>query len=111
MLTAAPEKPRDYWQEHISAYLGSPLSMKKYCKEANIAYHKFQYRYNHYRKKQKNVTPKVSPLKPSFAALRISTPQSEHRPFQITLPNGTQCWIPAVFDKKVLQQLLEVLNP
>ena len=110
MSETTPEQ-RDYWQEHIAAYLSGSLSRMQYCKEVHIAYHQFQYRYNRYRKKQKNITEKASPLKPSFAALKVSTPKPEHHPFQITLPNGTQCWVPAVFDKKGLQQLLEVLNP
>jgi len=110
MLTSEPEKPRDYWQEHIAAYLSGSSSIMQYCKEANIAYHQFLYRYNRYHKKQKNTAAKTSPLKPSFAALKVSAPKSSGRPFQITLPNGTQCWIPAVFDKKTLRELLEVLS-
>ncbi len=51
-MSTLTEDQKQQWQEHIAAYQKSGLSKRRYCREANIAYHQFQYYWKQHCKKQ-----------------------------------------------------------
>ncbi len=94
-----------HWDEHIKAYLSSGLSMKKYCQQKELVYHRFQYQWDRYRHDQKN----QNAAQARFTKIALNDAPNTNLFYKITCPNGIQCTLPQGLDNVQLIKLLGAL--
>lgn len=97
------------WEAHIKTFKESGLSRKKYCDQANILYHQFQYYYHHHYQKVPHSPQAVIKKAQIFAPITMkSTPSIEM--LELKLPNGISCRLPVSIELDYVKKLMVVLS-
>lgn len=93
---------KQIWEERIRDYQISGLSLKKYCEQADLAYHRMQYHWKQHANLQQN---KEIPSR--FAPVNISpSPQR----IEVYFPSGIKCVLPYSIDRASLQLIKDILT-
>ena len=102
MTSKTQPESQQHWDTHIKAYLSSKLSMKKYCQQKELVYHRFQYQWDRYRRNQKKQI-----IRPEgFAKVALTHGQDLKQLYEIRCPNGVKCWIPEGLNKAEIIKLM-----
>jgi hypothetical protein len=104
-----PEENEGYWKQHQSAFLGSGLSRKRYCREHGVNYDRFNYWFKKLSPHQEIEQPqKDSPMKKSLLLpvnLSQAKPDSPMTPLcTLDLKNGHNL---VIHHERALSLLLE----
>ena len=76
-------------RQHIASCKASGLSVRKYCKNNDLSFHRF----NYYKRRNKRVASRhtgFSRVKPQASPAISSMPSARHPTVEVTLANGTR---------------------
>ena len=86
---------------HIQAWQTGKQSQQEYCRENNLAYHKFIYWHNKFRSKQ-------NPIEQAFIPVQIGQPVNPlPAELEIAYPNWVRLLVPA--DIQLIGQLIRLI--
>lgn len=78
------EQAQKYWEQVLSDYQSSGLSGMAFCKQQNIAYHRFTY----WRSKLRPSEPVKVDRSSGFSRVMVTDPNRETAELSISLPSG-----------------------
>ena len=100
----------DYWKHHVKCWKESGLSKKIYCKQANIRYHVFEYRYRKLYGKLSTPSPSISSGFIQISSMNnYSLPSFSDSGIRLSL-SDVQLELSRNFDELSLSRVLKVLR-
>lgn len=99
------------WDNHIKNYLLSGLSIKQYCQNQKLVYHRFKYQWGRYRRQQKkpDASQTTAPQVFTKVQLQAAPSLSGHDHYELRCPNGVCCRLPIDLNKTKALKILEGL--